>query len=125
MLSVSFCFAMMADMKMKAAKAAFDTSVDRGITFIDTAEVYGSRVRSGCYFNLFSLYINGKFMDIIVHLAVLIWCHKFRNSSRKVYHCEWVTMSICYNITASLVFSLVYLSSELHWLLEDLSRTGK
>jgi predicted oxidoreductase len=50
MLSVSFYFAMMADMKMKAAKAAFDTSVDCGITFFDTAEVYGSRVRSGCYF---------------------------------------------------------------------------
>lgn len=29
---------------MKAAKAAFDTSVDCGITFFDTAEVYGSRV---------------------------------------------------------------------------------
>lgn len=30
---------------MKAAKAAFDASVDSGITFFDTAEVYGSRVR--------------------------------------------------------------------------------
>lgn len=29
---------------MKAAKAAFDASVDSGITFFDTAEVYGSRV---------------------------------------------------------------------------------
>lgn len=36
---------MMADRKMKAAKAAFDTSLDNGITFFDTAEVYGSRVR--------------------------------------------------------------------------------
>jgi predicted oxidoreductase len=44
------CFAMTADRKMKAAKAAFDTSVDCGITFFDTAEVYGSRVRSGYYF---------------------------------------------------------------------------
>ena len=34
----------LADRKMKAAKAAFDTSVDCGITFFDTAEVYGSRV---------------------------------------------------------------------------------
>ncbi|XVF60730.1 hypothetical protein PTKIN_Ptkin08bG0071500 [Pterospermum kingtungense] len=30
------------DRKLKAAKAAFDSSVDRGITFFDTAEVYGS-----------------------------------------------------------------------------------
>ncbi|XP_052306280.1 uncharacterized oxidoreductase At1g06690, chloroplastic isoform X2 [Populus trichocarpa] len=35
------------DMKMKAAKAAFDTSVDCGITFFDTAEVYGSRFSFG------------------------------------------------------------------------------
>lgn len=34
----------MTDRKMKAAKGAFDTSIDCGITFIDTAEVYGSRV---------------------------------------------------------------------------------
>lgn len=32
---------------MKAAKAAFDASIDSGITFFDTAEVYGSRVRQG------------------------------------------------------------------------------
>lgn len=30
---------------MKAAKNAFDASIDGGITFFDTAEVYGSRVR--------------------------------------------------------------------------------
>ncbi|XP_061967313.1 uncharacterized oxidoreductase At1g06690, chloroplastic-like [Populus nigra] len=35
------------DVKMKAAKAAFDTSVDCGITFFDTAEVYGSRFSFG------------------------------------------------------------------------------
>ncbi|KAL5537394.1 hypothetical protein UlMin_045625 [Ulmus minor] len=35
------------DRKMKAAKAAFDASVDRGITFFDTAEVYGSRLSLG------------------------------------------------------------------------------
>ncbi|KAJ8749270.1 hypothetical protein K2173_018750 [Erythroxylum novogranatense] len=35
------------DRKMKAAKAAFDTSIDCGITFIDTAEVYGSRFSLG------------------------------------------------------------------------------
>ncbi|KAF4373248.1 hypothetical protein G4B88_007261 [Cannabis sativa] len=35
------------DRKMKAAKAAFDTSIDRGITFFDTAEVYGSRLALG------------------------------------------------------------------------------
>ncbi|MCD9644391.1 hypothetical protein HAX54_032589 [Datura stramonium] len=29
--------------KLKAAKTAFDASIDCGITFIDTAEVYGSR----------------------------------------------------------------------------------
>ena len=32
------------DRMMKAAKAAFDAGVDRGITFVDTAEVYGSSV---------------------------------------------------------------------------------
>lgn len=37
---------MMADRMMKAAKAAFDVSVDSGITFFDTAEVYGSKVRN-------------------------------------------------------------------------------
>lgn len=35
------------DRRMKAAKAAFDTSVDCGITFFDTAEVYGSRMSFG------------------------------------------------------------------------------
>ncbi|PON35536.1 Aldo/keto reductase [Parasponia andersonii] len=35
------------DRKMKAAKAAFDTSIDRGINFFDTAEVYGSRLALG------------------------------------------------------------------------------
>ncbi|GMY27857.1 uncharacterized oxidoreductase At1g06690, chloroplastic [Fagus crenata] len=35
------------DRKMKAAKAAFDASVDRDITFFDTAEVYGSRYSLG------------------------------------------------------------------------------
>lgn len=38
----------MADRKMKAAKNAFDASIDGGITFFDTAEVYGSRVRKSC-----------------------------------------------------------------------------
>lgn len=35
------------DRKLKAAKAAFDVSVDSGITFFDTAEVYGSRLSFG------------------------------------------------------------------------------
>ncbi|GFS41294.1 NAD(P)-linked oxidoreductase superfamily protein [Actinidia rufa] len=35
------------DRKMKAAKAAFDTSIDCGITLFDTAEVYGSRMSFG------------------------------------------------------------------------------
>ncbi|KAL0362229.1 UNVERIFIED_CONTAM: putative oxidoreductase, chloroplastic [Sesamum calycinum] len=35
------------DRKLKAAKAAFDTSIDCGITFFDTAEVYGSRMSLG------------------------------------------------------------------------------
>lgn len=34
----------MTDRKLKAAKAAFDTSIDGGITFFDTAEVYGAGV---------------------------------------------------------------------------------
>ncbi|KAG7037507.1 putative oxidoreductase, chloroplastic [Cucurbita argyrosperma subsp. argyrosperma] len=35
------------DRMMKAAKAAFDAGVDRGITFVDTAEVYGSSFALG------------------------------------------------------------------------------
>ncbi|XVF58473.1 hypothetical protein PTKIN_Ptkin07bG0069300 [Pterospermum kingtungense] len=35
------------DRKVKAAKAAFDASVDRGITFFDTAEIYGSQLSLG------------------------------------------------------------------------------
>lgn len=35
---------MLTDRKMKAAKAAFNASIDCGITLVDTAEVYGSRV---------------------------------------------------------------------------------
>ncbi|CAM8934527.1 unnamed protein product [Rhodiola kirilowii] len=35
------------DRKMKAAKSAFDSSIDNGITFFDTAEVYGSRFSFG------------------------------------------------------------------------------
>ncbi|KAI4387279.1 hypothetical protein MLD38_005122 [Melastoma candidum] len=35
------------DRKMKAAKAAFDSSIDEGITLFDTAEVYGSRLSFG------------------------------------------------------------------------------
>ncbi|RVW82308.1 putative oxidoreductase, chloroplastic [Vitis vinifera] len=37
----------MADRKMKAAKGAFDASIDVGITLFDTAEVYGSRFSFG------------------------------------------------------------------------------
>ena len=36
----------MADRKLKAAKGAFDASIDCGITFFDTAEVYGAGVRT-------------------------------------------------------------------------------
>ncbi|KAL6506827.1 hypothetical protein OROHE_022264 [Orobanche hederae] len=35
------------DRKLKATKAAFDTSIDCGITFFDTAEVYGSPMSLG------------------------------------------------------------------------------
>lgn len=35
------------DRKLKAAKTAFDTSIDNGINFFDTAEVYGSRFSFG------------------------------------------------------------------------------
>jgi len=34
----------MADRKLKAAKGAFDASIDCGITFFDTAEVYGAGI---------------------------------------------------------------------------------
>lgn len=36
----------MVDRKLKAAKGAFDVSLDSGIDFFDTAEVYGSKVRT-------------------------------------------------------------------------------
>jgi aryl-alcohol dehydrogenase-like predicted oxidoreductase len=47
------------DRKLKAAKGAFDASIECGITFFDTAEVYGAGVRnqlydrSSSYLNLF------------------------------------------------------------------------
>ncbi|RXH90272.1 hypothetical protein DVH24_032629 [Malus domestica] len=44
---MTICLEKTADRKMKAAKAAFDVSVDGGITFFDTAEVYGSRASFG------------------------------------------------------------------------------
>lgn len=52
-----FVFAVEADRKLKAAKAAFDSSVDRGITFFDTAEVYGSWVK-----------------DRIIYILVYLFC---------------------------------------------------
>lgn len=52
-----FVFAVEADRKLKAAKAAFDYSVDRGITFFDTAEVYGSWVK-----------------DRIIYILVYLFC---------------------------------------------------
>lgn len=36
----------MVDRKLKAAKGAFDVSLDNGIDFFDTAEVYGSKVKN-------------------------------------------------------------------------------
>ncbi|KAK1303111.1 putative oxidoreductase [Acorus calamus] len=44
------------DKKLKEAKAAFDVSVDGGITFFDTAEVYGTSVMTSCL--CFSLIAN-------------------------------------------------------------------
>lgn len=65
------------DRKMKAAKAAFDSSIDNGITFFDTAEVYGSRVRSLIrYVTRFSderKEINEIFL--LFFCAVFVWCH--------------------------------------------------
>lgn len=48
-------FFWMPDRKEKAAKAAFDASVDCGITFFDTAEIYGSRVIYGWIFLVISI----------------------------------------------------------------------
>ncbi|KAG2717752.1 hypothetical protein I3843_03G189500 [Carya illinoinensis] len=61
------------DRKLKAAKAAFDVSIDRGITFFDTAEVYGSRLSFGA---INSETLLGRFIkerkekDPNVHVAV-------------------------------------------------------
>lgn len=43
------------DRKLKAAKGAFDASIDCGITFFDTAEVYGAGVCAVCYSQYFFL----------------------------------------------------------------------
>ncbi|KAK4355807.1 hypothetical protein RND71_024778 [Anisodus tanguticus] len=52
----------MRDRKLKAAKTAFD--IDSGITFIDTAEVHGSRARNSFYFGIaLSLLIVQKKVD--------------------------------------------------------------
>ena len=40
---------MMADRKLKAAKGAFNASLDVGINWFDTAEVYGSTVGQGSF----------------------------------------------------------------------------
>lgn len=40
---------MMADRKIKGAKGAFDASIDMGINWFDTAEIYGSRVGKGLF----------------------------------------------------------------------------
>jgi aryl-alcohol dehydrogenase-like predicted oxidoreductase len=34
------------DRRLQEAKAAFDTSIDNGMTLFDTAEVYGTAVRN-------------------------------------------------------------------------------
>lgn len=46
---------MEADQKLKAAKAAFNKSLDCGITFFDTAEVYGSPVKHEIIYRLIYL----------------------------------------------------------------------
>ena len=72
----------MADAKTKAAKSAFDVSIDGGITLFDTAEVYGSWVRRRCHSVL--LFLSGLILKktcgsenviFTVH-AALKWCCK-------------------------------------------------
>ena len=36
----------MTDRRLKEAQEAFDASIDNGMTFFDTAEVYGTAVRN-------------------------------------------------------------------------------
>lgn len=62
----------MTDRKMKAAKAAFDTSVDCGITFFDTAEVYGSRVGKWFGFNCFLKLVAFAVHDVLKFLFYLL-----------------------------------------------------
>jgi aryl-alcohol dehydrogenase-like predicted oxidoreductase len=69
MLRVLFRFATMADAKTKAAKSAFDVSIDGGITLFDTAEVYGSWVRRPCYSVL--LFLPGLIKKKLVDLKML------------------------------------------------------
>lgn len=53
----------MPDRKLKAAKAAFDTSIDGGITFFDTAEVYGAGVGRNSLMLLLSHARNLNFLN--------------------------------------------------------------
>ncbi|KAH7578455.1 hypothetical protein JRO89_XS01G0383900 [Xanthoceras sorbifolium] len=66
------------DGKMKAAKAAFDTSIDNGITLFDTAEVYGSTVRR--------IFINLLFL---LHLMPGIF-----SNAHNTYHCIFLQLSL-------------------------------
>lgn len=59
---------------MKAAKAAFDTSVDAGITFFDTAEVYGSRVGNGLVFQLLLKLISLTIHNLLRKIVMICCC---------------------------------------------------
>lgn len=79
---------MMTDRKLKAAKAAFDTSIDCGITFFDTAEVYGSPVGKWFGFTccLIHLIDNTACLKILLSLVLadVIGCYQLWNTTRKV-----------------------------------------
>lgn len=72
----------MTDRKLKAAKAAFDTSIDCGITLFDTAEVYGSSVRTDLIFLVSQ--ILKVLLNTLSSVADGIWCYQLRNTSRQV-----------------------------------------
>ncbi|RXH82657.1 hypothetical protein DVH24_002429 [Malus domestica] len=63
---------MKTNMKMKAAKATFDVSVDGGITSFDTAEVYGFRVRKASYSSFYKICCGQNKFIIIYSCRLLL-----------------------------------------------------
>lgn len=130
----SWYFVKIADKKMKAAKNAFDASIDGGITFFDTAEVYGSRVRKSrlivpllfCFTQIDSI----KIWEIqpkssLSTLAGFLWCYKFWNFTRKVHWFWYCLVLLSSKKRMQLIMVVFYFLRIFSGFLTDLSRKGK